>query len=71
MEALLAIVRKKIADGTVTVSELAVSCGVTKAYIYKLLREKSHPTVPVAERMANAVGAELLVKTRSKKKLSA
>ena len=71
MEALLVIVRRELDAGHVSVAELADACDVSREYIYKLLRGDSQPTVPKAEKLAAAVGAEITVKTRSRRKITA
>lgn len=71
MESLLSIVQNELNAGRVTVAELATACGVSREYIYKLLRGDSQPTVPKAEKLAAAVGAEITVKTKRRKKKTA
>ena len=71
MESLLSKVRADLDSKVVTIKYLADACGVSREYIYKILREDSHPTVPVAEKLAAAVGLQITVKNASRKKLSA
>lgn len=71
MEALLSKVRQAINAKSVSVKELADTCGVSREYIYKILREDSHPTVPVAEKLASAVGLQFTLKKASRHKISA
>lgn len=71
METLLSTVRQSIKSKSVSVKQLADACGVSREYIYKILREDSHPTVPIAEKMASAVGMQLTLKKASRKKISA
>lgn len=71
MEALLSKVRQSLEAKAVTVKQLADACGVSREYIYKILREDSHPTVPVAEKLAAAVGLQITVKKRGRQKISA
>lgn len=71
MKNLLDIVRQKLDLGVVNISQLASSCGCSREYIYKLLRGDSQPTITIAEKLANAVGAEITVKMKTRKKISA
>ena len=71
MESLLSKVRSELQSKTVTVAEVANACGVSREYIYKILREDSHPTVPVAEKLAAAVGLQITVRNATRKKISA
>lgn len=71
MDTLMAIVRHELESGSVTVAELASACEVSREYIYKLLRGDSQPTVPKAEKLARAVGAEITVKQARRKKIPA
>ena len=70
MKALLDIVRAKLSAKAISIAELAVACNCSRAYIYKMLRQDSQPTVPMAERLAAAVDAEITVKRRRPKKNS-
>lgn len=69
MKSLLNIVRKKINSGAVSVTEIARECGCSREYVYKLLREDSQPTIGIAEKLAAAVGAEITVKMKKRKKI--
>lgn len=71
MKDLLIIVRDQLDLGLVTISELASSCDCSREYIYKLLRGDSQPTITIAEKLANAVDAEITVKMKKRKKMSA
>lgn len=71
MEALLQQVRHSIDCKKVSVKQLADACGVSREYIYKILREDSHPTVPVAEKMASAIGLQFTLKKSKRQKISA
>lgn len=71
MDALLTKVRQAISSKAISVKCLADECGVSREYIYKMLRGDSHPTVPVAEKMAAAVGMQFTLKAAARKKISA
>ena len=71
MKTLLDLVRRNSEEGRTTVAVLADACDCSREYIYKMLREDSHPTVPMAEKLARAVGAEITVKLRKSGKIPA
>jgi transcriptional regulator with XRE-family HTH domain len=69
MDALLLQMRSKLDSGEVTTTDLALACDVSRQYIYKILRGESHPTVPVAEKLAAAIGLEITLKKATRKKI--
>jgi DNA-binding phage protein len=73
MNELINLVRQRIDSKSVTITCLAAQVGISRAHIYKLLAGESEPTLPLAERLATALGADLSLtvhKTRSNKKTS-
>lgn len=71
MSQLLDIVRRSVESKAVSITELASACNCSREHIYKLLRGESQPTIPLAEKLAAAVGAEISVKMKHRKKISA
>ena len=71
MNELLQHVRQAIAAKSVTVTFLAASCGISRQHLHAILGGQSHPTMPVAEKLADALGLQFTVrKARPRKKLA-
>lgn len=60
--------RKSITEQRITVTGLAEKCGCTRQHIYQILSGVQHPSAPLMEKIANALGLEITVKKASKKK---
>ena len=68
MNELLKHARRAIATKTVTVTSLAASCGISRQHLHAILAGKSHATMPVAEKLANALGLRFAVRKARKAK---
>ena len=71
MNELLQHVRQAIAAKTVTVTSLAAACGISRQHLHAIMAEQSQPTMPVAEKLADALGLQFTVrKVRTRKKVA-
>lgn len=68
MQKLLCLLQAAIDAGTITISELASKTGVSRQHIYNVLREKSVPTMDLAEKLAEAIGHSVSVTNQAKRK---
>lgn len=72
MEALLLLLRKYQADGSLNVSALARHCGFSRQHMYTILAGKKVPTLPVVEKMAEFLDLEIrIVPKETRRKRSA
>ena len=71
MEKLVSAMTAAIESGQVSVAQLAAAAGCSRQYVYTVLDGKSIPTVAIAEKLAEAVGASLQLVSRRSKKISA
>lgn len=71
MNSLLTLLRECVDAKRMSVAEIARQCDCTRQHIYQILHEKQQPTMPLAEKLAEVLGAEITVKTKSRRKISA
>lgn len=67
MNTLLRVLRRAIREKKVTVAQLASQAGCSRQYVYNVLDGKSVPSLDIAERLAEAVGASLELHLKSEK----
>jgi transcriptional regulator with XRE-family HTH domain len=71
MNELQLLIRNAIDCGKYTSRSLATVCGCSHQQIYNILQGKNSPTLDLAERIFRELGAEIVVKKRSRQKISA
>ena len=71
MNELIDILRRSIDSGDHSVAAIAARCGCSRTHIYNVLNREQQPTLALAEKIADAIGAEITVKTKRRKKISA
>ena len=71
MNDLIQILRDSIDSGDHSVATIASRCDCSRTHVYNILDRKQQPTLALAEKIANAIGAEITVKTKRRRKISA
>jgi DNA-binding phage protein len=71
MEQIKIFLREAIDTRAVTIQDLARTCGCSRMQIYNILKDEHTPSIDLAEKILNAIGAEIVVKKRSRRKISA
>jgi transcriptional regulator with XRE-family HTH domain len=71
MSSLIAILRAAIESGRATVTDISAACGCSRQHIYQVMKGEQQPTFALAEKIANALGAEITVKIKGSKKKTA
>lgn len=67
MDSLIKIIEAELEKTTTTATDFARKAGITRQYLYKLLRRECDPTLPLAARIAEICGARLEIRGRGKK----
>lgn len=67
MDKLISAIRKSIDRGDVTITELATAAGCSRQHIYGILGGGHQLSLPLAEKLAKAVGFELVCRPHRKK----
>jgi transcriptional regulator with XRE-family HTH domain len=71
MSSLLTILQSAINSRRTTVAEISAACGCSRQHIYQVMRGEQQPTFALAEKIANALGAEITVKIKKGQKIPA
>jgi transcriptional regulator with XRE-family HTH domain len=71
MTSLIEILRAAIESRRITVTDISAACGCSRQHIYQVMNGEQQPTFALAEKIANALGAEITVKIRKGQKISA
>jgi transcriptional regulator with XRE-family HTH domain len=71
MSSLLSILESAITSRRASVAEISAACGCSRQHIYQVMKGEQQPTFALAEKIANALGAEITVKIKGRKKISA
>jgi plasmid maintenance system antidote protein VapI len=67
MEKLIQMLQAGIDSGQTNVTNLARSAECSREHVYKILRGETQITLPLAEKLAFCVGAELQIAEQKKK----
>jgi len=43
----------------VTINELSIRSGITRAYIYRVLKDEQNPSIAIASKLAESIGLRL------------
>lgn len=67
MDSLIKIIEDELAKKRTTVSAFARAVGISRQYLYQILRKESEPTLPLAARLAELCGGKLEIRRQGKK----